>query len=133
MGRVDLGHGPSRLPPWRLVAAGAQVQVDPAALELELVDLALGVILAASLEGEDFQVAGQVLELGQQFSDSHLTQRSVTPLFVVLGSWPLGPSVRPGTAHCTHARCVLPPPSNRARRADPPIRGCGVGCGVGRG
>jgi hypothetical protein len=35
---VELGHGPSWLAPWRLVAAGPQVQVDPAALELELVD-----------------------------------------------------------------------------------------------
>ncbi len=61
---VDLGHGPSRLPPG-LVAAGAEVQVDPAALELELVDLALAVVLAAGLEGEDLQVAGEVLELGQ--------------------------------------------------------------------
>jgi hypothetical protein len=40
------------------------VQVDPAALELELVDLALAVVLAAGLEGQHFQVAGQVLELG---------------------------------------------------------------------
>jgi hypothetical protein len=50
---VDLGHDPSRLPPWRLVASGPQVQVDPAALELELVDLALAVVLAAGLEGQD--------------------------------------------------------------------------------
>ena len=62
---VDLGHGPSRLPPPRLVAAGPEVQVDPAALELELVDLALAVVLAAGFEGEDLQVAGEVLELGQ--------------------------------------------------------------------
>jgi hypothetical protein len=33
------------------------VQVDPVALELELVDLALVVLLAAGLEGEDLQVA----------------------------------------------------------------------------
>jgi hypothetical protein len=43
---VDLGHGVGRLPPWRLVAAGPQVQVDPVALELELIDLALAVVLA---------------------------------------------------------------------------------------
>jgi hypothetical protein len=36
--RVDLGHARSRLPPVWLVAAGSHVQVDPAALELELVD-----------------------------------------------------------------------------------------------
>jgi hypothetical protein len=41
------------------------VQVDPAALELELVDLALAVLLTAGLEGEDLQVAGQVLQLSQ--------------------------------------------------------------------
>jgi hypothetical protein len=33
------------------------VQVDPAALELELVDLALAVVLTAGLEREDLQVA----------------------------------------------------------------------------
>ncbi len=34
------------------------MQVDPAALELELVDLALAVILAAGLEREQFTIAG---------------------------------------------------------------------------
>jgi hypothetical protein len=34
------------------------VQVDPAALELDLVDLALAVILATRLESHDLQVAG---------------------------------------------------------------------------
>lgn len=71
---------PPRLPPRRLVAAGPQVQIDPAALELQLVDLALAVVFAAGLEGEDLQVAGQVLELGQQFSHGHLTQSSVSTL-----------------------------------------------------
>jgi hypothetical protein len=47
------------------------VQVDPAALELELIDLALAVLLAPSLEGEYLQVAGKVLQLGQQFSYRH--------------------------------------------------------------
>ena len=46
----DLGHGPGRLPPW-LVAAGPKVQIHPAALQLELVDLALAVVLATRLEG----------------------------------------------------------------------------------
>jgi hypothetical protein len=59
-----------------VVASGPEVQVDPAALELELVDLALAVVVAAGLEGEDLQVAGEVLELGQQFSYGHPTQRS---------------------------------------------------------
>jgi hypothetical protein len=44
---------------------GPQVQIHPAALELELVDLALAVVVAAGLEGQDLQVAGEVLELGQ--------------------------------------------------------------------
>jgi hypothetical protein len=35
--RIQLGHGPSRLPPRRLVAPGPEVQVDPAALELEFI------------------------------------------------------------------------------------------------
>jgi hypothetical protein len=47
---VDLGHDSGRLPPRWLVAPGPQVQVDPAAPELELVDLALAVVLIASLE-----------------------------------------------------------------------------------
>src|SRR5215212_4701105 len=34
---VDLGHGPSWLAPRWLVTSGTQVQVDPAALELEFV------------------------------------------------------------------------------------------------
>jgi hypothetical protein len=45
------------------VASGPQVQVEPAALELELVDLALAVILAAGLG-----IPRQLLQLGQQFS-----------------------------------------------------------------
>jgi hypothetical protein len=40
----------------RVVSAGAQVQVDPAALPLDLVDLALAVVLAAGLEGEQLCV-----------------------------------------------------------------------------
>jgi hypothetical protein len=59
-----------------LVAAGPEVQVDPAALELELVDLALAVILATGLERQDLQVARQALELGQELSYRHLAQGS---------------------------------------------------------
>jgi hypothetical protein len=44
------------------------VQVDPAALELELVDLALAVLLAARLEREELSI---VLQLSQQFSYRH--------------------------------------------------------------
>ena len=55
---VDVGHGPIRLPPWRLVAAGPEMQVDAAALELGLVDLALAIVFAAGLERQDLKVAG---------------------------------------------------------------------------
>jgi hypothetical protein len=41
------------------------VQVDPAALELEFIDLALAVVFATGLEGQNLQVAGEVLKLGQ--------------------------------------------------------------------
>jgi hypothetical protein len=40
------------------------VQVDPAALELELVDLALAVMLAAGLERDQFGISRQLLQLG---------------------------------------------------------------------
>jgi hypothetical protein len=76
--------GSSRLRPRRLVASGAQVQVDPAALELELVDLALEVVVAAGLEGQDLQVAGEALELGQQVSDRQLRSVARQALYVVL-------------------------------------------------
>ena len=45
--------------------------MGPAALELELVDLALAVVLAPGPEGEYLQVAGKVLQLGRQFSRRH--------------------------------------------------------------
>jgi hypothetical protein len=63
----DAGPPPGRDParPWPEPATAAaarrvkpQLQVDPAALELELVDLALAVILAAGLEREQFTIAG---------------------------------------------------------------------------
>jgi hypothetical protein len=46
---VEFGHGRSGLPPRWLVASGPQVEVDPAALKLELVDFALAVVLAVML------------------------------------------------------------------------------------
>jgi hypothetical protein len=52
------------VPGW-LVASGPQVQIHPVALELELVDLAFAGVFATGLEGQDLQVAGEVLELGQ--------------------------------------------------------------------
>jgi hypothetical protein len=64
---------PAGLWPRWLVAPDPQMQVEAAALGLELVDPAFAVVVAAGLEGEDLQVAGEVLELGQQFSDGHPT------------------------------------------------------------
>ena len=68
---IELGHGPSRLPPRWLVSSGPKVQVDPTALKLELVDLALAVILAAGLEREQYGISRELLQLGQQFSYRH--------------------------------------------------------------
>jgi hypothetical protein len=46
------------LPVRRVVAPNAEVEVDPAALPLDLVDLAFAVLLAASLEHEQLRVLG---------------------------------------------------------------------------
>jgi hypothetical protein len=62
---VDLGHGPDRLPPQRLVASGPKVQVDPAALELDLVDLALAVVLAVMLAVVPGLGAGRLARQGE--------------------------------------------------------------------
>jgi hypothetical protein len=51
------------------------MQVHPAALDFEFVDLALAVFLAAGLEGQDLQIAREVLELGS-------SSRTVIPLSV---------------------------------------------------
>jgi hypothetical protein len=67
-----------------LVTAGPQVQIHPAALKLEPVDLALAVVLTTSLEGQDLQVAGEMLELGQQFSYRHPLTVAWQALYVVL-------------------------------------------------
>jgi hypothetical protein len=61
------------------------VQVDPAALELELVDLALAVVLAPGLKGEDLQIARKVLELSQHVSYCHPLSVACQTLRVVLG------------------------------------------------
>jgi hypothetical protein len=61
---IELGHGPSRLAPRCLVESGPEVQVDPAALELKLVDLALAVVLAAGLEREQFSISWELLQHG---------------------------------------------------------------------
>jgi hypothetical protein len=59
------------------------VQVDRAALELELVDLALTVIMAAGLEREQFGISRELLQLGQQFSYRHASLLcQAQPIFV---------------------------------------------------
>ena len=62
---VDLSHGPGRLPPGWLVASGPQVRVDPAALELELVDLALAVVLAVILPAAPCLGADRLAPVGR--------------------------------------------------------------------
>jgi hypothetical protein len=47
-----------RLASRRVIQADAEVQVDPAALEFELVDLALAVLLTAGLEGQELPGRG---------------------------------------------------------------------------
>ena len=41
------------------------MEMHSAALELELVDLALAEVLTASFEGQDFQIAREVLKPGK--------------------------------------------------------------------
>ena len=71
------------------------MQIYPAALELELVDLALAVVFAAGLEGQQFQVAGQVLELGQQVSYRPLPSVARQPLYVILSQGSGVVAIRP--------------------------------------
>jgi hypothetical protein len=61
---VDLARATGRLVLRRVVASGAEVQVHPAALPLDLVDLALAVFFAARLERQDLQIPGEALEVG---------------------------------------------------------------------
>jgi hypothetical protein len=49
-----------------VLAPGAEMEVHPAALPLDLVDLAFAVLLPAGLEGEQFCVPRQPLQRGQQ-------------------------------------------------------------------
>jgi hypothetical protein len=45
------GQRPHRLASRRVIPAGAKMQVDPASLPLDLIDLAFAVVLTAGLEG----------------------------------------------------------------------------------
>jgi hypothetical protein len=65
------GQPPHRLASGRLVAAGAQVQEDAAALPLDLIDLALAVVLTTGLEGQQFGVPRERLECGQHVLYCH--------------------------------------------------------------
>jgi hypothetical protein len=69
---VDLGHARVRLPLRWLVPPGSELEVDLVALvalELDVVDLALAVLLAARLEGEHLRVLREVLDLTQHLSN----------------------------------------------------------------
>jgi hypothetical protein len=103
------------------------VQVDPAALELELVDLALAVVVAAGLEGEHLQVARQVLEVGEQFSYRHPLSVACQALYVV-STWaptgwisPTGNRAERACAVCAPA--VEPRCARSARPSPAPRRG----------
>jgi hypothetical protein len=62
---VDRSHGPSQLSPRWLVASGLQVQVDPAALPLEFVDIALAVVFAVMLPVVPGLGAGRLTPAGR--------------------------------------------------------------------
>jgi hypothetical protein len=51
-----------RLASPRVVTADAEVQIHPAALPLDLIDLPLAVVLAASLESQQLRVSWERLE-----------------------------------------------------------------------
>jgi hypothetical protein len=87
---VDLGHDPSRLPPWWLVASGPQVQVDPAALKLEVVDLALAVLLTPGLKGQQLGVPRKRLEGRQHLSYCHALRVAALTQTVAIGATRLG-------------------------------------------
>jgi hypothetical protein len=71
---VDLGDARVRLPPGRLVPPGSELQVDLAALELDVIDLALAVLLTASLECQHLRVPRELLQRGQHLSNGHLSR-----------------------------------------------------------
>jgi hypothetical protein len=74
-----------RLPRRRIVQSDSEVQVDPAPLPLDLVDLALAVLLAAWFEGEQFRLPRKLLEFGQHLSDGHLLIVVIQALLVTPG------------------------------------------------
>jgi hypothetical protein len=80
--RAFLGmSAPHWLPVRRIVASNAEVEVDPAALPFDLVDLALAVSLAAGLERQQLRILGQLLQPGQAVRRSG---PGLTPLEVVV-------------------------------------------------
>jgi hypothetical protein len=115
-----------RLPPWWFVASGPQVEVDPAAVELELVDLALAVVLAASLERENLQVARQPMELGQQVSYRHPLTVAHQTLYVVSSAAPassIGPTGNRAPHRAWPACAVGAPPTVEPRTPRTPSKG----------
>jgi hypothetical protein len=63
-----------------VVPAGVRVHVDPAALPLDLVDLAFAVVLAAGLEGQQLRVARKRLECCQLVPYSHALSVAIRAL-----------------------------------------------------
>jgi hypothetical protein len=110
---VDLGHASARLAPRWLVAPGPQVQIHPAALPLDLVDLAFAVVLAGGLEGEHVQVARQVLELAKQLSYRHLLSVATSPLYVRWSAEPTAykPKNQQASLNCLAERSSASPSS----------------------
>jgi hypothetical protein len=60
------------------------MQVYPAALPLDLVDLVFAVILTASLEGEQVRILWEPLQGGQQITYRHARRVAMTAPYVKL-------------------------------------------------
>jgi hypothetical protein len=82
-GQPGQGQRPTRLVSRRVVPADAEVQVHPAALPLDLIDLALAVVLTTGLERQQLSVPRERLERGQHVSYSHPLSVARRTLYVV--------------------------------------------------
>jgi hypothetical protein len=83
--RAPQARGQSRLTSQRVVSAGAEVQVHPAALPLDLVDLAFAVVLAAGLECEQLCIPRERLECRQHVPYCHAPSVAASPHTVSSG------------------------------------------------
>jgi hypothetical protein len=70
------------------------MQVHPAALPLDLIDLALAVVLTTGLERQQLSVPRERLERGQPVSNSHSLSLARRTLYVAL-DWVLTVAPRP--------------------------------------